>query len=143
MALVTDKEAPADVPSTDTYKQPVQGALIDAAFVKFAGTSGGELEDPPTLDEVRTYVVQSKCKKIETTLRADHEERLTVTMEILSCFEQGKVPIVDEPQPSLFEDPNPGDTEGESGIDLSGVDRPAFSDDDQDEGEADDEDTDE
>lgn len=127
MALVTATEAPEDVPSTDSTK-PVQGALIEAAFVKFAGSSADVLEDPPGLDEARTYIVQAKCKKVETTLRADHEERLTVTMEILSCYEKGKVPIVDEPQPSLFEDPNPGDTEGESGIDLSGVDRPPFSD---------------
>ncbi len=130
MALITDTEAPADIPTTVTPppapagSKPVQGALIEAAFVKFAGTSGGELDDPPKLDDERTYIVTGKCKKVESVLRADHEERFTVTMEIQSCYERGKVPIVDEAQQSLFEDPAPG----ESGIDLSGVDRPGFSD---------------
>lgn len=67
---------------------------------------------------------------VSLMLRADHEERFTVTMEIQSCYERGKVPIVDEKQPSLFPVPNPeaDETPGESGIDLSGVDRPGFSD---------------
>lgn len=135
MALIDSVEAPEGTPSTVTpppdtaASKPVQGALIEAAFVKFSGTSGGELDDPPKLDDERTYIVTGKCKKVESVLRADHEERFTVTMEITSCYERGKVPIVDEAQPSLFADPNPEQDEnpGESGIDLSGVDRPGFS----------------
>lgn len=132
MALIDSVEPPADIPTTETPTpgKPVQGALIEAAFVKFSGTSGGELDDPPKLDDERVYIVTGKCKKVESVLRADHEERFTVTMEIMSCYERGKVPIVDEAQPSLFADPNPEADEnpGESGIDLSGVDRPGFSD---------------
>ncbi len=128
MALIKDE--PEHIGTTDELAKTVQGALIEAAWVKFAGSSVVALDDPPELDESRVYIVKATCRKRENTLRKDHEERLAVTMEIDSCYERGKVPIVDEDQPSLFADPDPGEDEGESGIDLSGVDRPSFSDDD-------------
>lgn len=99
--LVTDK--PEGVPSTNALdKQPIQGALIEAAFVKFAGTSASALDDPPELDEARTYIVKATCTAVHHELRRDNEERITITMAIDSLYEQGKVPIVDEQQGSLY-----------------------------------------
>jgi hypothetical protein len=149
--LVTDK--PEDTPSTNALdnpnKRPIQGALIEAAWVKFAGTSHIALEDPPELDEGRTYIVKATCRKVETTLRKDNEERHAVVMEIDTIYEQGKVPIVDEKQPSLFEaedgegpgilrsvpddesdDEDYGDEDGDEDGEPE-VDRPGFSDADE------------
>jgi len=35
--------------------------LIEASRVKFAGMSSDNLEDPPKLDEARTYTVEATC----------------------------------------------------------------------------------
>ncbi|MGV0793052.1 hypothetical protein [Mycolicibacterium sp. XJ1819] len=103
MAEITT--APKDLPTTNALAdQPVQGALIEAAFVRFTGTSAVALEDPPELDVPKTYIVKATCVKRMNELRKDNEERLTVVMEIDSCYERGKVPIVDENQGSLFGD---------------------------------------
>lgn len=109
--LVTDQ--PESLPTTNALDgQPVQGALIEAAFVRFNGSSNGALEDPPALDEERTYIVKATCIELKHKRNKDHEERVTAVMEIDSCFERGKVPIVDENQGSLFgegEEPAAGD----------------------------------
>lgn len=102
--LVTDQ--PENLPSSndlDKLDLPTQGALIEAAWVRFNGTSAVALEDPPEPGEGRVYIVKATCVKTETALRKDNEERHTVTMEIDSCYEHGKVPIVDENQGALFD----------------------------------------
>lgn len=114
--LVTDK--PDNLPSgndLDKFKvsQPMQGALIEASFVTFAGTSGGMIEDPPDLDDERTYIVKASCKEVKRARRKDNEERVTTVMEITSVFEQGKVPTIASPG-SLFEGQ---DDEGSGGGD--------------------------
>ena len=102
MSIVT--EQPDGIPSTNALdNQPIQGALIEAAFVRFAGSSTVALDDPPELDESRTYIVKATCVKRLTELRKDKEELLSVTMKIDSCYEQGKVPIVNENQGSLYD----------------------------------------
>lgn len=147
--LVTDK--PEDVPTTDTLKSvpnPETHALqipaIDATFVKFTGTSGDVLENPPDQDEERTYIVKGVCKGYDIRTRADGERRVVAVMDITSCYERGKVPIVDEKQASLFsvpdDDGGPGiarpdadadaedESDGEGEYDAAEVDRPGFSD---------------
>lgn len=100
MAEVKDK--PANLPSTNALDNlPVQGALIESAVVKFTG-NGGALDDPPGLDEQRTYIVKATCVGHDHRLRKDGEERVTAVMEIDACWERGKQPDADKNQGSLF-----------------------------------------
>ena len=113
MALVTDQ--PEGLPTTNALDQlPIQQALIEASFVKFTGTSGEPLDGVPGVDEERTYIVKAVCKGYDVRKRADHENRVVAVMEITSCHERGKVPIVDESQPSLYSVPDNAD-ESEGG----------------------------
>lgn len=105
---------------TDMPDNLTQEPLIEAAFIKFSGTSNGTLDDPPALDEERTYVVKAICKAQHKDRRADNEDRLTVTMGITAVWEQGKVPIVDEAQPSLFDDAMAAEGDDEGDEDESG-----------------------
>lgn len=94
-----------------------QGALIEAAFVRFTGGSGEALGDPPAKNEQRTYIVKATCIKHIDEIRKDSEDRLTCVMEIDSLYEKGKVPIVDENQGSLYseDDEEAGAEEGDDG----------------------------
>lgn len=103
MALVTGQ--PENLPTTNAL---AQGALIEEAFVRFLGGSHAALGNPPAKGEQRTYIVKATCSKHIDELRKDSEDRLTVVMDIDSLYEQGKVPIVDENQGSLYA---VGDTE--------------------------------
>lgn len=144
MAVITNK--PEDLPTTDKLKSlpnPDNHALqipaIDATFVKFTGTSGELIENPPERRDERTYIVKAVCKGYDIRDRADGEERVVAVMEITSCYERGRVPIVDENQGSLFavpdadvegdgyDDEEPGVEDEPEDIDT-GVDRPGFSD---------------
>lgn len=108
MGLVTDQ--PDNLPTTNALdKLPIKGGAvslqipaIDATFVKFVGTSGELLDNPPERREERTYIVKAVCKGYDIRDRADGEDRVVAVMEITSCFERGRVPIVDENQGSLF-----------------------------------------
>lgn len=97
MALIQDQ--PENLPTTNAL---AQGALIEEAFVRFSGGSGKALGDPPAKNEQRTYIVKATCTKHIDEIRKDSEDRLTVVMDIDSLYEQGKVPIVDENQGSLY-----------------------------------------
>ena len=112
--LVTDQ--PEDIAVTtknDLDNLPIPGAhplqipAIEATFVKFTGTSGDLLDNPPEQDEERTYIVKASCSGYDIRTRADGERRVVAVMDIESCYERGKVPIVDENQGSLF--PESGD----------------------------------
>jgi hypothetical protein len=123
MALVTDQ--PEGLPTTNALDSlPITGAkslqipAIDASWVKFTGTSGDLIDNPPAIDESRTYVVKATCTGHDFRKRADGENRVVAIMEIDSCDERGKVPIVDEKQPSLYsvpaEDQEPESDGGDS-----------------------------
>lgn len=93
MGLVTDNPG-------DLEPQP----LIEAAKVKIVGgMSEYALEDPPKYGEHRTYIVKAWCKKQHLD-KVDGEDRMVVDMHQISIYEQGKVPIVDEAQPMLFDE---------------------------------------
>jgi hypothetical protein len=108
MALVDDREAPRDIPTTnalDGIEDAVQGVLIEAAFVTFSGTSSGTLDNPPELDDERTYIVRASCKEVKRAIRKDKEERATVVMDIKWLYEQGRVPVAgDSNQQPLFDE---------------------------------------
>ncbi|CPR79488.1 hypothetical protein [Mycobacteroides abscessus] len=107
MAEVT--QLPTGLPSTNALDNlPLQQPLIEAAYAKFTGQSAGALEDPPALDEERTYVVTAKCVEHKTRRRKDAEERLTTTMEIVTMHEQGKAPAKDDSQGSLYDQDEDG-----------------------------------
>lgn len=131
MALVTDQ--PEGLPTTNALDNlPVQGTLIEAAMVQFSGNSGELLDNPPALDHERVYLVKATCVEVKQKHRDDGELRTTVVMKIDSCYERGRVPIVDEAQPSLYSVPDePEADEDAAGQDEPVVDRPGFSDADQ------------
>lgn len=111
MAEVT--EMPTGLPSTNALDNlPIQQPLIDGAYVRFAGTSAGVLEDPPALDEERTYIVKARCKQFNRSIRADAEERVTTVMQIESLYEQGKTPTATQDQPGLYDEDEADDSEG-------------------------------
>lgn len=117
MALIT--EPPADIPTTnalDGIEEPRQGVIIDAAYVRFAGTSTGSLDDPPELEESRIYIVKATCVGIDRRLRKDSEERVTVVMEIDWLHEKGKAPVLEDNQQPLFTE------DGQPYIDNDGSD---------------------
>lgn len=104
------------LPASEGGAHPLQIPAIEATFVRFVGTSGELIESPPERKEERTYIVKAVCKGYDIRDRADGEDRIVAVMEIESCYERGKVPIVDEKQPSLFPVQD-GDDEHQGGDD--------------------------
>jgi hypothetical protein len=109
MALVKDQpediaeanpDALKDIPEPGAH--PLQLEAIDATFVKFVGTSGDLLDNPPEQDAERTYIVKAKCAGFDIRKRKDGERRVVAVMEITQCYERGRVPIVDENQATLY-----------------------------------------
>lgn len=91
MSEITDK--PVGLKSSnDLDNLPLQTAAIEAAWVRFTGSSAGALDEAPELDDERTYIVKAKCAERKHKRNKDHEERLTAVMEIISVHEAGKVP---------------------------------------------------
>lgn len=105
MAIITDRTAPADVPTTNTLAGlPDAEADTPSAYLTF-GSSPGTLEDPPEVGDIRTYIVRARCTAEHGPIeRKDGELRYTRTLSIISCWEQGKPkpPDPDEEQPALF-----------------------------------------
>lgn len=119
MALITGQPEDIDttneldrlkLPPSEGGASPLQIPAIESTFVKFTGTSGELLDNPPEQDEARTYVVRAICTGYDIRTRADGERRVVAVMDIESCYEQGRVPIVDENQPGLFDH---GDEDGD------------------------------
>lgn len=109
MALVKDQPDDLTEANPDTLKalpapgaHPLQLEAIEATFVKFTGTSGDLLDNPPGQDDERTYIVKAKCAGFDIRKRKDGERRVVAVMEITSCYERGRVPIVDENQGTLY-----------------------------------------
>lgn len=137
--LVTDK--PQDLPTTNALDDIPDDLLdIPAAYLSF-GTSPCALDDPPEIDEVRTYIVRVRCTGKTEKERTDGEMRHGRQLAIQACWESGKQPPnTDENQPGLFDeagDVNPDalddedqsdedqadDTEDQAGEDIN----PEFS----------------
>ncbi|WP_207842586.1 hypothetical protein [Williamsia soli] len=101
--------APADIPKAE---RPLIEAPRAAKVKIVGGMSEYALEDPPEYGEERTYIVKAWCKKVHLD-EVDGEPRMVVDMLQTSIYERGKVPIVDEPQPGLFDADDETRTEGE------------------------------
>jgi len=120
MALITDKEAPPDVLTTDAL-DAVRADLAaedqPPAYLSF-GQSTAALDDPPEVGDVRTYIVRARCTGEHGPIeRKDGEMRYTRTLQIQWCHEQGKPkpPDADEDQPALFD--HGDDKEADSEVD--------------------------
>ncbi len=121
MALITDNEAPPDVPTTDALDEvraDLAAEEVPAAYLSF-GQSPAALDDPPEVGDVRTYIVRARCTGEHGPIeRKDGEMRYTRTLQIQWCYEQGKTPPnTDEAQPGLFDHGDDEDQEDEASED--------------------------
>lgn len=106
MGLITDRQAPEDIPTTNALDALGLGNdESPPAFLSF-GRSHAELDNPPARGEVRTYLVRVKCTGEHVSERTDGEIRHSRSMRIITCWEEGKPkpPDADEDQPGLYDD---------------------------------------
>ena len=82
--------------------------LIEASRVKFAGMSSDSLEDPPKLDEARTYTVQATCTAITRERMKDGEMRLVAKMQVDELREGTGPKPAAESDPGLFDENDDG-----------------------------------
>lgn len=141
MSIITDRTAPADVPTTNTLADLPDGETDPPSAYLTFGSSPGTLEDPPEVGDIRTYIVRARCTAEHGPIeRKDGELRYTRTLSIISCWEQGKPkpPDPDEEQPALFgedgevpaDDADVGDDQDAADAEEDGdgdYGRPAFS----------------
>ncbi|MGH3994724.1 MAG: hypothetical protein ACRDSN_19955 [Pseudonocardiaceae bacterium] len=84
---------------------------LEACRVKFVGMSMDSLEDPPEIDDERTFVVRTRCVGNGRQRMKDGELRHTRSMEVLTLEPQG-------PPAKPAATPNPfgidGDGDGDS-----------------------------
>ena len=67
------------------------------------GMSKDALPDPPKRGESKTYIVKATCSEARIK-KVNGSDRLVCVMDMEMVYEQGKVPIVDDAQPMLFDD---------------------------------------
>ena len=121
-------EAPENLPKAE---RPLIEAPRAAKVKIVGGMSEYALEDPPEYGEERTYIVKAWCKKVHLD-EVDGEPRMVVDMLQTSIYERGKVPIVDERQPGLFDADDEKEAEGET---SDAADEPELPEDEQPNGE--------
>jgi hypothetical protein len=125
MALVTDQ--PEGLPTTNALDSlPITGAkslqipAIDASWVKFTGTSGDLIDNPPAIDESRTYVVKATCTKPADLPEAGRRGRTALSRSWRStpATSGGRFQSSTKKQPSLYsvpaEDQEPESDGGDS-----------------------------
>lgn len=132
--LITDREAPPDVPTTNNLVNIVDpdDNAAEPAYLSF-GSTPVAMDNPPEVGEKRTYIVRVKCTGQSESVRTDGEHRYGRKLSILWAVEKGKAepPDPDADQPSLFEDADEPDAEDDQDDDeLTDEEcgRPSFSD---------------
>lgn len=128
MGIVTDRQAPADVPSTDTLRDLPDDDLlqIPPAYYKF-GVTPAPIEDPLSADETGVYCVRVVCSGEHGPLiRGDGERRYERSMKIQAIWKLGEPepPNPDDEQPGLFDEngeptESESDESGSGGVDFS------------------------
>lgn len=100
--LVTDK--PQDLASgNDLDDLPDDLLSTPAAYLSF-GTGPCALEDPPEIDEVRTYIVRCRCTGKTEKERTDGEMRHGRQLAIQAVWIPGQQPpSTDDDQPGLLD----------------------------------------
>jgi len=96
MALITDSKPDESIPmspgTNDLNNLPDDLLQVPAAYLVF-GSSPDAFENPPTVDDVRTYVVRTVCTGVHGPIkRKDGELRYTRTLSVIGCWESGKQP---------------------------------------------------
>lgn len=137
--LITDREAPPDVPTTNNLVNIVDpdDNAAEPAYLSF-GSTPVAMDNPPEVGEKRTYIVRVECTGQSESVRTDGEHRYSRKLSILWAVEKGKAepPDPDADQPSLFEeeDEDGEDAEHQDGelddgeLDDEACGRPPFSD---------------
>jgi hypothetical protein len=113
MALITDREAPSDVPTTnalDYIDDPDAGNDAPDAYLSFGQTPAAYAE-PPDVGEKRTYIVRVECVGQSESVRSDGEHRYGRKLSVLWAVREGqpKPPDSSENQPGLFDDQDDSD----------------------------------
>ncbi len=127
MGIVT--KMPADTPTTNSLDDLPDDLLsVAPAYLSF-GTSPAPLDNPPEIDEVRTYLVRVRCNGKTEKERTDGEMRHGRQLSIQAVWLPGHKPPAadDDDQPALFDDDGePTDEEGDEPGEFEGG--PEFSD---------------
>lgn len=137
--LITDREAPADVPTTNALDAiDITDPLAAVPREMRLGQNVLlMLDEPPKLGETRNIVVRLRCNRIgEEQPAVDGEIRHFCGNTIVTAWELGtpKPPDPDEDQPALFDedgeipDDEDGEQDDEAELDDEACGRPAFSD---------------
>ncbi|MCV7100055.1 hypothetical protein [Mycobacterium palustre] len=117
MSLIIDK--PEGLRSSNDL-DAIPTDILDAppAYLWF-GTSPCAVENPPEIDEVRTYIVRVRCTGKTEKERTDGEMRHGRQLSIQACWESGKQPPnTDDDQPGLFDEAGNPNTDDEDQDDL-------------------------
>lgn len=134
--LITDREAPPDVPTTNALDDIVDPDVNDAepAYLSFGGTPAA-MSNPPEVGEKRTYIVRVECTGQSESVRTDGEHRYGRKLSVLWAVEKGKAepPDPGADQPGLFDEDDEGDAgddepEQDEDLDDEACGRPPFLD---------------
>lgn len=139
MGIITDRTAPADVPTTNALVNLVDPEDNDAepAYLSF-GSTPAAYASPPEVGEKRTFIVRVECTGQSESVRTDGEHRFGRKLSILWAVEKGKAepPDPDGDQPALFDEDGEvsadADTDQDAGdqddpLDDEACGRPPFS----------------
>lgn len=127
MAHITDRTAPADIPTTNALVNLVDPDADDTppAYLSF-GSTPAAYGSPPEVGEKRTFIVRVECTGQSESVRTDGEHRYGRKLNILWAVEKGKAepPDPDGDQPALFdEDGEVSADAGDSDDDEADVDQ--------------------
>jgi hypothetical protein len=102
--LITDREAPPDIPEANPLLDP-QLDETPPAYLSF-GQTPSAIDDPPEIGEKRTYTVRVECTGENESVRNDGEHRFGRKLNILWAVGEGqpKPPDPSDQQPGLFDD---------------------------------------
>src|SRR6185312_15358085 len=111
MALVTDREAPSDIPTTNELarfqleKPPAE--------IRMAGKTLTILEEPPGLGDAITLMVKVEVTEICEKQKADGEIVYYRKAKLIGCWKPGERPPDNDEQPGLFDHGGEPQTVGE------------------------------
>lgn len=100
------------MPATD---KPAQLPLIEAAYLAFRAPAES-IDDPPSLDETRTYVIKATAFEMKVKRMKDGELRNVINLDIEEIYEEGKQPPESKRQPGLFAVESDEDGEAEDEV---------------------------
>lgn len=127
MALVTDREAPADVPTTNVLRDLEDPYAVVPAEMRLGPNVLLMIDNPPQLGETRDIVIRVRCNAIgDEQRKVDGEKTHFCRNTIVTAWLLGQPtpPSADEPQPALFDDDGDPSTEATGGDGQDGEPEP-------------------